>query len=158
MKTMSSRALLIMLLLMVSLAVVCGAAAAYFVSQVSERHEREEIRAQCKAQVLAVRDEFKSRADERDSVAAIATAQSEASLQLQREILDLLRKRAPVTDRIAQRVQSIDSKATSAAAEAKAAKLAAARAARAAEADAPVPAHSAAAINDSVRAVNHGTK
>lgn len=158
MKTMSPRALFTMLLLLLALTVVCSSAATFFAAQVFARHERDEIRAQCNAQVIAVRDEFRSRADERDGVVAQVAGLVSESLRIQNETLDLLRKRAPVTDSIARRVQSIDSKASAAASEARSAKVAAARAARAAEADAPVPAHSATAINDSVRAVNQGTK
>ncbi|WP_141755088.1 hypothetical protein [Burkholderia plantarii] len=120
--------------------------------------ERAAMAAACERRVLSVRDEFSSRANERDDVVNRVKGLAEGIHQDVQDTLRLLRQRVPVTDKIARKVDAIDDKARAAAAESRAAKDEASRAARAAEANTTVAPMAAGAINETVRAVNRGSK
>ncbi|WP_181278695.1 hypothetical protein, partial [Burkholderia gladioli] len=114
--------------------------------------------ASCDRRVLEVRSEFTSRAIERDDVVKQVKELAEGIHQDVQDTLKLLRQRVPVTDKIARKVDAIDNKAHAAVAEAKSAKVEAAKAARAAEANSTVPPVATGAINETVRAINRGSK
>ncbi|WP_186166463.1 hypothetical protein [Burkholderia gladioli] len=123
-----------------------------------DARERAAMAASCDRRVLEVRSEFTSRAIERDDVVKQVKRLAEGIHQDVQDTLKLLRQRVPVTDKIARKVDAIDDKAHAAVAEAKSAKVEAAKAARAAEANSTVPPVATGAINETVRAINRGSK
>lgn len=123
-----------------------------------DARERAAMAASCDRRVLEVRSEFTSRAIERDDVVKQVKELAEGIHQDVQDTLKLLRQRVPVTDKIARKVDAIDDKAHAAVAEAKSAKVEAAKAARAAEANSTVPPVATGAINETVRAINRGSK
>ncbi|WP_186092255.1 hypothetical protein [Burkholderia gladioli] len=123
-----------------------------------DARERAAMVASCDRRVLEVRSEFTSRAIERDDVVKQVKELAEGIHQDVQDTLKLLRQRVPVTDKIARKVDAIDDKAHAAVAEAKSAKVEAAKAARAAEANSTVPPVATGAINETVRAINRGSK
>ncbi|MGX5880071.1 hypothetical protein MJS38_06345, partial [Burkholderia gladioli] len=123
-----------------------------------DARERASMAAYCERRVLEVRSEFGSRAMERDDVVKQVRDLAEGIHQDVQDTLKLLRQRVPVTDKIARKVDAIDDKAHAAVAEAKSAKVEATKAARAAEANSTVPPVATGAINETVRAINRGSK
>ncbi|WP_186055692.1 hypothetical protein [Burkholderia gladioli] len=123
-----------------------------------DARERASMAAYCERRVLEVRSEFSSRAMERDDVVKQVKELAEGIHQDVQDTLKLLRQRVPVTDKIARKVDAIDDKAHAAVAEAKSAKVEAAKAARAAEANSTVPPVATGTINETVRAINRGSK
>lgn len=118
----------------------------------------QETLATCERRIISVRDYFGSQAQERAEVVDEVKRLADETLRIQKETLSLIQRRAPVTDRIARKVEQIDVKATTAAVAATDAKEEAARAAAATSSSTPVTPRTTTEINESIRAINRSPK